>query len=270
MYLQQSLIILILTLDEEIHIQRCLNSIYKLNCPIYIIDSGSKDETINIAKNYTNNIFFNFFESQKKQIEWFLKKETINDNKWILRLDADEYLPDKSLDKIRNLINNIDDKVGLINLSLQREFLGKHLKFGTLSNRQIPRIWKKSTAVFTEKNMDEKLKVKDGFKTINSNIEFFDASLLSPCEFVEKHLNYVDRQLLDIKLNVENKYSIRKKFYYALPFEISALLLFLYRYFFHLGFLDGREGFSYHFLQCFFYRNLIGMQKLWLENKSKK
>ena len=59
----------------------------------------------------------------------------------------------------------------------------------------------------------------------------------------------------------KKKTSLSKKIYYSLPFEFSVLIMFIYRYVIRLGFLDGRRGLWYHFLQCFFYRNLIGIEQ---------
>jgi hypothetical protein len=50
-----------------------------------------------------------------------------------------------------------------------------------------------------------------------------------------------------------------------LPFTVSALLYFLWRYVFQLGFLDGRSGLVYHFLQGYWYRFLVGAKLMELE-----
>ena len=139
---QNKLNVLILTFNEEIHIRRCLESIVNLNSNIYIVDSGSKDLTLEIAKEYNTKIFFNKFISQKDQIKWFLSQNIVPQKSWILRLDADEYLPKASIYKINNLLDNIDEQIGLVYFRLQRIFQGKHLKHGTLSGRLIPRLWK--------------------------------------------------------------------------------------------------------------------------------
>ena len=53
--------------------------------------------------------------------------------------------------------------------------------------------------------------------------------------------------------------------YNRLPFQISALLYFLFRYVVQLGFLDGQEGLTYHVLQGFWYRFLVGAKLRELE-----
>ncbi len=58
---------------------------------------------------------------------------------------------------------------------------------------------------------------------------------------------------------------LKESVYNRLPFEVSATLFFLYRYVFQLGFLDGRRGLTYHVLQGFWYRFLVGAKLRELE-----
>ena len=260
MSLKNKLSIIILTYNEEIHIRRCLNSLINFNVDIYIIDSGSTDATLKIAKEFGAEILFHSFTSQKEQIDWFLSEDLIPHKSWILRLDADEYLPEKSILDIKKSINSADESTGMFYLRLQRIFHGKHLKYGTLGDRYIPRLWRVGCAEFNNKNMDEKLQIIEGYKAYKKDIDFFDYSLISPIEFVIKHTKYAERQIGDIQNGVEVESSLIKKIYYSIPFEIASFLMFIYRYIFRLGFLDGRKGFWYHFLQCLFYRNLVGIE----------
>ena len=62
----------------------------------------------------------------------------------------------------------------------------------------------------------------------------------------------------------------KESIYNRLPFEISAFAYFLFRYVVQLGFLDGREGFTYHVLQGFWYRFLVGAKLLELERAVKR
>jgi len=63
---------------------------------------------------------------------------------------------------------------------------------------------------------------------------------------------------------------LKESVYNKLPFEVSAFLFFIYRYVFQLGFLDGRPGLIYHFLQGFWYRFLVGAKLRELEQAVKR
>ena len=82
---------IILTFNEELHIERAIKSAKKISNQIFIVDSYSNDETLNICKKYQVEIIQNKFINQAKQFNWALKKLSIK-NPWILKLDADEYV----------------------------------------------------------------------------------------------------------------------------------------------------------------------------------
>ena len=88
-----SLTVLILTYNEEIHIQRCIKSVYKFAEQIIIIDSYSNDQTLKLCKKYNKKIkiYKKKFVNQAKQISWALKNINFKSN-WVLRLEVYQYL----------------------------------------------------------------------------------------------------------------------------------------------------------------------------------
>ena len=50
-----------------------------------------------------------------------------------------------------------------------------------------------------------------------------------------------------------------KERWYGMPLYVRPFIYFFYRYILRLGFLDGKEGFVFHFLQAFWYRLLVDM-----------
>jgi len=64
---------IILTFNEEQHLPRLLNSIKELNAPIFILDSGSTDNTLKIAEEFGAKILYNKFENHPKQWDFVLK-----------------------------------------------------------------------------------------------------------------------------------------------------------------------------------------------------
>ena len=87
--------VIILTFNEEIHIKRCLDRISSDVKEVFIIDSYSTDRTLEIAKRYANvNILQNKWVNHAVQFNWALENAPIS-TKWVLRLDADEYLTEE-------------------------------------------------------------------------------------------------------------------------------------------------------------------------------
>lgn len=95
--------VLIFTLNEERNIEECINSVKWIK-NIVIIDTGSKDRTLEIVREYTNNIYITsslgFVESARN---FGIKK--IN-TEWILMIDADERLSDNARYEIQKLVNS--------------------------------------------------------------------------------------------------------------------------------------------------------------------
>ena len=121
---------LILTYNEEIHIERCLINASKFSKEIIIIDSFSTDKTIEIAQKFNSKILQNKWENNyAKQFNWGLDNANIQ-TKWVLRLDADEYLSEELIAEINSNLIEHDNKYAAYLFPLERIFLDKHIKRG--------------------------------------------------------------------------------------------------------------------------------------------
>jgi len=272
---------IILTYNEEMHIKRCLESIKPYANEIYLIDSFSEDQTVEIAKLYDVEILQNKFVNQSEQLNWALSN--INpSSEWIFRIDADEYLPSNySLDKDL-IISNISSVNGIY-VKRNMVFQGKKIRFGGVFPIYVLRLFRFGFGVGESRWMDEHIIVSDG-KTIKSNINIVDENLNSLDFWISKHNNYSSREAVEI-LNDEfhfisrNKDAhknpgirtfIKNKFYLITPLYIRSTILFFVRYIIFLGFLDGIKGFLFHFLQAYWYRLLVDAKVLEVKSFMKK
>ena len=78
---------LIITKNEEIHIERCIDNLKNLVNDILIIDSFSSDKTIEIAQKLNIRIIQNTFINHAKQFNFGLS-QLPDDTKWVLKVDA--------------------------------------------------------------------------------------------------------------------------------------------------------------------------------------
>jgi glycosyltransferase involved in cell wall biosynthesis len=264
-----SITAIILTYNEEIHLQRCIDSIKNICEKIIVIDSFSKDSTEKIVKQNNVDFYQNKWVNYATQFNWGLKNTSISSD-WVLRIDADEYLlPELQLeisDKIENLPKNISG----IELFLRRFFLGRHIKRG-LGNIKMIRLFRTNKAFVESRWMDEHIKVIEG-DIIVFDGEFADHNLNNIAWWTEKHNGYSIREAIDLlniefnlfntkeagKLNNQSNSKRKKKVKYVnYPLFLRCFIYFIYRYFFKLGFLEGKEGFLWHFLQGWWYRTLV-------------
>lgn len=99
-----------ITKNEEAFLEQCLNSVKGLVDEIVIVDTGSTDKTIDIAKKYKAKIFhFKWVDDFSAARNESLKHATKD---WMLVLDADEIIEKKDLEKIKSLVENASEFAG--------------------------------------------------------------------------------------------------------------------------------------------------------------
>lgn len=264
-YPQSTLSAIILTYNEEKHIRRCLTRALDFCRDIYVVDSYSTDRTPEICRQFSrvHLVQHDWPGNQALQLNWALGHLRLKSD-WILRLDADEYLLPGEGERLLQLIHEQPSDVnGLIMLRL-RYFLGKHIRFGGTDRIPLLRVFRRGAAACEPRAMDEHIVLTRG-RALLTDILFADNNL-EPLDFwLCKHLNYAHREASaaphDAPPSAKLHESLRrtrhnKALYTRLPLFWRAAGLFFYRYILRLGFLDGREGFLWHFLQGWWYRCL--------------
>ncbi|MEK7162802.1 MAG: glycosyltransferase family 2 protein [Patescibacteria group bacterium] len=245
--------IIILTYNEEIHIELLLKNISDWADEIFIVDSYSTDKTLEIAKKYDAKIFQHKFENQARQFNWALDNLKIK-NEWILRLDADEYLTEELKKEIIEVIPKTALEISGFYIKRRVYFMGRWIKHGGYYPFWFLRLFRKGKARSEQREMDEHLVLLEG-KSGKLENDFVDDNKKDLTWWTEKHNNYASREVAAILVG---DFGIsKKKFYYKLPMFFRVYAYFCYRYFLRLGFLDGKEGLIFHFLHAFWYRFLI-------------
>jgi glycosyltransferase involved in cell wall biosynthesis len=266
--------VIILTRDEEHHIKRAIESVSSLASEVIVVDSHSTDRTVEVARAAGAKVFQNAFINQAAQFAWALDNVRPS-GQWIMRLDADEYIDRALANKIAQALPELPADVTGVNLNRRHMFLGRWIRHGGRHPLLILRLWRAGAAEMEERWMDEHMFLKHG-RSIMIEGGFYDHNLGDLTHFVRKHNEYATREVISfiaMKYDLSDgevrqssnapaqllgKRLLRKEFYYRIPFPISTLLYFLYRYIFRLGFLDGMAGLIYHVLQGFWYRFLVG------------
>lgn len=265
--------IIILTYNEEIHLRRCLENIKELAKDIFIIDSFSTDRTLGIAREYNTVILQNRWENNHaKQLNWALEHASIR-TEWVLRLDADEYLLPELVTELSEKVPFLPEEVSGIVFKRRHYFLGKWMKHG-IYPVYLLRMFRYGKAICEQRLMDEHMQLQEG-KTVNFKGDFVDHNLNDLSWFCNKHVNYAIREaaeLLDMELDLwgepqSDKRDIlvaqamqkrrMKHRYVRMPLFWRSSIYFCYRYFVKGGFLEGKEGFLWHFLQGWWYRILV-------------
>lgn len=260
--------VIILTYNEKIHIERCINNAKKFAKEIYLVDCYSEDGTVEMAQSMGAKVFQHPWENYSKQFNWALQNLPIT-TEWIWRMDADEYLSDDLISELHQKLPSLPNNINGFTAPCLRIFMGKYIKHGIIPLILL-RLFKIKYAICENRYMDEHIQLSEG-KIGSLKNPFYDDNLNGLTWWTNKHNGYATREAIDLLLteydllpqeSVVNSgahsAAIRRKKlkYIKLPLFWRAFAFFILRYIFRLGFLDGKEGFLWHFLQGFWYRTL--------------
>jgi glycosyltransferase involved in cell wall biosynthesis len=254
--------VIIPTRNEARHLSRCLEAA-RACTEIYIVDSQSTDETVEIARKFGIKVAqFHYRGGWPKKRQWALDSLSF-ENEWVLLLDADEILTPELADEVRSAIQN--PRFQGYYLFLRMNFLGRVLRFGDAG------FWKLSLFRRGKGHFECRLRDQDdsmGDIEIHEHVVvdgltgILKQSLLhenveSLSRYIAKHNEYSnwesrvlaqegerDRELPPTLMGTQaQRRRWLKKWLYRIPG--SPILLFLYRYVVRLGFLDGVPGLIY-------------------------
>ena len=267
------LAVVILTKDEKLHIRRCLERAAQLEPrQVFVVDCLSTDGTQAMVEQFaasqasrptkTTLVSHPWPGLYAKQFNWALDNLPI-EAKWVLRLDADEYLTDGTAERLREELPKLPDDVTGLTLELKRRFMGGEIRHGT-SGIRLLRVFRNRVGRCEERAMDEHIQLSEG-RCVDFDGAFCDDNLNSFEWWREKHRGYARREAMDAvslfsspeRLKNPSATDLRKMRYYRLPRYFRAAAYFCIRYFLRLGFLDGLDGLRWHFWQGLWYRCLV-------------
>ncbi|HVX77242.1 MAG TPA: glycosyltransferase family 2 protein [Bradyrhizobium sp.] len=270
-----SLAVIILTYNEELHLARALASVREIAQEVFVIDSGSRDRTVEIAEAAGAKVLTHEFISHSKQLKWALQNAPITSD-WVMRLDADEVIEPDLARSLATELPSLSSDVTGVNLNRKHIFMGRWIRYGGRYPLLMLRVWRRGKAQVEDRWMDEHMVLTCG-RAITVEGGFADHNLQDLTSFTAKHNRYATHEAIDVLLKkyelrtndirisaksasaqAAGKRFIKEAIYNRIPFWLSSLGYFIYRYFVRLGFLDGPEGIIYHFLQGYWYRFLVG------------
>ena len=258
---------IVMTKNEEKNIVECLKSVQGFAKRVLVIDCGSTDKTVELAKENGADVIFHEFEYYAKQFNWGLENGNI-DTQWVIRLDADErFTPELNAELEAIIAQNEPDVHGII-LESDYYFLGRMIKYGLRKKRKMM-LFKKAYGCIEDKRRDAHSILSEG-RAVQAKSRFLHYDFKDLDTYIRRYNWYATREMMDyieytrgesldkttdahIQQQRKKKYGV----YYKAPKFVRAWLWFLYTYIFRLGFLDGKEGFLYFFFECYWYRMLV-------------
>ena len=249
-----TLSVVIITLNEENNIVDCIQSAKKISDDIIIVDSGSKDQTVALAKNQGARSFaieWSGFGYARNFGAWQAK------NDWILALDADERISDELAASIKKI--SFSEATRIYKFRRRNYLNGKKILFGTLGFENVKRIYNRQHCKWDLTPVHEKL-IGDNLtlKEIKGQVLHYGLKDLA---------DYKAKAKLYARLSAE-KYFLQGRKTYLLKKYFSAIFNSSKSYFLQLGLLEGTQGLMiaamvayYSWLKYFYLLQLVRQAK---------
>jgi glycosyltransferase involved in cell wall biosynthesis len=225
---RQKLSVIIIMKNEASNLRRCLESVIWAD-EIIVVDSGSTDGSLEIARQFTPLVYEMDWAGYGKQKNRALEKAT---NPWVLSLDADEVIPPQLATEITQILANgpAADGYAIQRLSL---FCGKWIRYGDWHSDWVVRLWRRQRGKFEDKMVHEKLIVEGQIKKMNHPIH---------------HYTYPNLHTALQKMNTYSTIWAQQAFSQGKRTSLWQAILhakwgFFRGYIFRRGFQDGWQGF---------------------------
>lgn len=269
---------IILTHNEALNLQHLLDSISGLNAATYVLDSGSTDNTLNICKANQVHVMQHPFSNHPMQWHVALQAFDIK-TRWIIALDADQTLSRELFIQLQQFKDADYKTVNGIYFNRKHIFRGQWIKHGGYFPKYLLKMFRTELGYSDLQELSDHRFQVPGATTIWKKAYLIEENLKdNNLEFwIDKHNTYSNllaRQHLEQSRNPASTIQLQQLFrgapndrnaclkaiWLKLPLYLRPCLYFSYRLIFQLGFLDGKTGITYHFLQAFWFRLVIDIK----------
>lgn len=263
--------VIVLTYNEEDNILDCLCSVADWVGEIYVVDSGSTDHTVELARRYTDKIVEHPFENYARQRNWAQISLPLA-YKWVLHLDADERISPELAQSLRAFFASKEsEQVDGLLVTRRTIFMGRAIMHGGHYPTYHLRVFQHHKGHCEDRLYDQHFLVNgetreisgDLIDTITTDLSIWLArharwATLEAQEYLTANTAMQDQRVAARLAGnpIERRRWLRTSYGRA-PLFMRAFGYFFYRYFLRLGFLDGIEGLIFHFLQGCWYRFYI-------------
>ena len=244
--------VVIITFNEEQNIGRCIDAIIEIADDIVVVDSFSTDRTLEIAESKGARIVKHIFEGHIEQ-----KNFAITQAKYphILSIDADEMPDEKLLEELKNCkLNWNTDGYSFNRLN---NYCGKWIKHGAWYPDIKLRLWDSSKGLWKGLNPHDKFVLAEGCTTLHLNGNLLHFSYRN----ISEHQSKID-YFSSIAAHAYHENGKKSSWF---KITVNPISRFFRDYFFRLGFLDGKFGFTIAYMNArevkLKYKKLLLLQK---------
>lgn len=242
----------IITLNEADNLSRTLKAISFID-DVVVVDSGSTDETVEIAKSMGARVYYHKFDNYADQKNFAIAKTKYN---WVFAIDADEVVSPKLKEEILKLFSNQDIKTKGFLVPRLTFYLGKWIRFGGYYPNYQIRLFHKAEGQFSGGLVHERVKLNGRPLKLKNPLFHYSYKNISD------HLKFIDRYS-SLFAEEEFRNGKRSSIFWAF---MKGCFKGFYMYWIRLGILDGKQGFVLALLG--FYYNFLKYLKLYEKTNS--
>ncbi len=268
--------VILLSFNSEDTLGATIKSALEVSDVIYVVDSYSQDGTVALAISLGATVVQHPFEHYGAQRNWAIDNLPIL-QPWQLHLDADECMDNELVAAIKALPDETRHSGYFV--ARYFRFLGRVFRHGGMSPTWHLRLFRTGIGRCEDRKYDQHFLITSG-TTGSLPGAMVDDIRMSLTEWTTRHNRWADGEVAEIDSQItagrlhpdprgnpaERKRFLRQR-YNRLPLFIRPFALFIYRYFFRLGLLDGTEGLIFWVLQTFWFRFLVDA-KLWEKRRA--
>jgi glycosyltransferase involved in cell wall biosynthesis len=240
----------VITKDEEAHIGACLDSVRAVEglvAEIVVLDSGSADRTVEIAKERGARVETHPFEGY---IEQKNRAVTLAGTEWVLALDADERLSPELGEEIREALA-APDLPDAFSMPRRNFYLGRWIRHGRWYPDRKIRLFRRDRARWGGRNPHDRVETDGEVGRLTGDLLHYSYSSLSD------HLRQIEK-FTTIMAGEMRREGVSPRFWRLL---VHPPFAFLKGYLLQGGFLDGRAGFVVAVMGAYYV--FLKYAKLW-------
>lgn len=263
---------IVLTYNEERNLPDCLAALAGWVEQLFVVDSGSTDRTVAIARDAGAIVVEHPFEHYGAQRNWAIDHLPIT-SPWTLHVDADERITPELRTAITAALAKQSGQSSAVAgylISRRTMFMGRWIRHGGHYPAWHLRLMRTGAGRCEDRLYDQHFYVSGAVQKLQGDL--IDTLTPDVATFTARHLRWAALEAAEHdappdaegrirgRLATDNAIEQRRwlrDWYARLPLFVRPTVYFLYRYFVRLGFLDGRAGLVFHVLQGFWFRFLV-------------
>jgi glycosyltransferase involved in cell wall biosynthesis len=239
--------ILLPTFNNAATVRETLESV-KWADEIVVVDSFSTDATLEICKEYGARIIQHEYINSAKQKNWAVPQCS---HEWILQIDTDEVLEPGAREEIERALASVPPQVEMFRFPRKNHMLGRWIRYAGVYPDYQTRLFRRAAGQWNDREVHAHINVAGEVQTLNHHILHFGM------ENISKQLRNLDRYT---RYEADELRKLQVSFGWT-RVTIRPCFVFLKRYVWNRGFLEGWRGFILCAYLAIYY--LLSQAKLW-------